>query len=119
MGLRLEDPSFADTLVPEQAEAGAAPAAAASSVTIGEAPSTKVTSRADSKSEASSKLPKRARLTAVHLPEMGVTPMGSDTIASAGGVPPQHCEAPSWLVLAGEDDAAEEAAEAGEAPDGG
>ena len=44
--------------------------------------------------------------------------MGSDSIASAGGVPPQHCEAPSWLVLAGEDDAAEEAAEAGEAPEG-
>ena len=92
-----EDPSFADTLLPQEAGAGAALSAAASSVATGEAPHAKLTPPSDSNPEASSKPPKRARLTAAQLPGMGVTLIGSDTNASAGGVPPQHCEAPSWL----------------------
>ena len=95
--LRPEDPSFATTLVSEKAGAGAAPIAAASSGATGEAPHATITAPGDSNLEASPKPPKRARLTAAHLPDMGVTLIGSDTNASAGGVPPQHCEADPWL----------------------
>ena len=99
LDVRPDDPIFADTSATlQRASAGAAPASATSATpTHLEASNTKVPSQVDSRSEiSSSKASKKARLTAMCLP--GVTLTDSEIAARGGGVAPQHCEAPSWLL---------------------
>ena len=99
LDVRPEDPVFTNTSATlQRASAGAAPASATSATSTHlEASNTKVPSQVDSRSEiSSSKASKKARLTAMCLP--GVTLTDSEIAASGGGVAPQHCEAPSWLL---------------------
>ena len=99
LNFRPEDPRLAGTSVASAGAAGVAPVASGSSLTTGSAGvAPVVTASFATTEEASSKPSKRARLTAVHLQETLVTIIGSDATASAGGVSPQHCKGPSWLL---------------------